>query len=99
MPKAYIWALERFGGQLINNVVLLYAAEEVVERNETFETKQYCPGYIAIGDDSGGRAIVIPLQGKSTHVSLVDHGSMSSDDFELLDRDLIRWVEAKCPLA
>jgi hypothetical protein len=33
---------------------LLYALSELEERNETYETRTYCPGFVTIGDDGGG---------------------------------------------
>jgi hypothetical protein len=57
----YMELLREYAGKTDNGRVLIYGAEDVVERNETFETKKYCAGYFALGDDSGGRAIVTNL--------------------------------------
>jgi hypothetical protein len=78
--------------------VLLYPLDYVIERNETFETKIYCPGYIAIGDDSGGRAFVISLGDPECNLFVVDLGSMDPDDFDPMNTTLDPWVEAKCPV-
>ena len=60
LPAAFVAALEQHGGRLVEPGLLLYAADELLERNRAFETSLYCPGYLAIGDDSGGRAVVMP---------------------------------------
>lgn len=57
LPPDYVEFLARIGGIFFRDRVLIYAADSVVERNETFQIKTYCPGYLAIGDDSGGRAM------------------------------------------
>lgn len=61
LPAAFVAALEQHGGRLVEPGLLLYAADELLERNRAFETSLYCPGYLAIGDDSGGRAVVMAL--------------------------------------
>lgn len=67
------------------------------ERNATHETHIYAPGYIAIGDDSGGKAIVIRVPGGFA-VFVVDHGSMSPDDFVEVSRDFTEWLRSGLPL-
>jgi hypothetical protein len=79
--------------------VLLYGVESLRERNETYETQQFCPGYMTIGDDSGGRAVMLALDGAERAVYLVGHGSMQRDDFELAADDFASWLAADCPLA
>jgi hypothetical protein len=78
--------------------VLIYGAEDVVERNETFETKKYCAGDFALGDDSGGRAIVTNLGKVIGPVFIVDQGSMSADDFILIASDLPTWLRQNFPI-
>jgi len=94
----YIALLRQYGGKLVGDRLLIYSADDVVERNETFETKKYCPGYIAIGDDSGGNAIITNLGVKEGPVFLVGHGSMSIDDFVQLASDLQTWLKHYFPL-
>lgn len=36
-----------------SDLVLLYGRSSFMERNETYQTKQYCPGFVTIGNDSG----------------------------------------------
>lgn len=98
LPSEYVKFLLSHNECVIGSQVLLYAAESLIERNETFETKIYCPDYIAVGDDSGGRAIVIPLDKPLDKVYLVDHGSMLSDDFEPLPQSFHVWLAGGCPV-
>ena len=76
--------------------VLLYSADLLVEQNETYEVKSYCPGHFTIGDDGGGRGIVLRVCDGSVH--LVDHGAMTPDDMTLLGDGFREWYAAGCPL-
>jgi SMI1 / KNR4 family (SUKH-1) len=98
LPDAYKRILEDYDKRIFYGPVFIYSAKEVIERNETFGAREYCPGYITIGDDSGGRAMVIGLDDRRCRVFMVDHGSMSPKDFELVATDLSAWVEAGCLL-
>ena len=98
LPVEYVKFLLSYDESLIGKQVLIYAAESLIERNETYETKIYCPGYLTIGDDSGGRAVVIPIDQPLCKVYLVDHGSMSPSDFDLLPKSFHAWLEDGCPI-
>lgn len=98
LPIEYVIFLRSHEEELIGEQVLLYSAELLIERNETYETKIYCPDYLAIGDDSGGRAVVIPIDQSLGEVYLVDHGTMSPSDFELLPMSFSAWVKEACPI-
>lgn len=84
------------GGE--TGAVRWYAAGEIVERNQTYETREYCPGYIAIGDDGGGRALVVHGALTPATVFAVGHGSMSEADFVAVGANLRDWIDAGCPL-
>jgi hypothetical protein len=75
LPRSYSAFLNSQADDLsVGDFVLLYGQASFVERNETYEAKQYCPGYITIGDDGSGRQILLSLA--TEQVSLVDAGSM-----------------------
>ena len=78
-----------------NDRTLVYGLDSVLERNQTFETHLYCPGHLAIGDDSGGRAIVLSLEEGS--ISAVDMGAMTPDSFEPIASSFSAWVDAGFP--
>ena len=98
LPPEYVAFICTHEEGLIGERVLLYAAESIIECNETYETKVYCPGYLTIGDDSGGRAVVISANGPFGQVYLVDHGYMCTDGFELLPLGFTNWVAVQCPV-
>ena len=71
----------------------LYLPKDIVERNQTYETLEYTPGYINIGDDGGGRAFVIKLIENNPKVFAIDHGSMDVEDKESVCSSFTKWVE------
>ena len=46
-------------GAIIEDLVKIYSTDEIAERQQTYETAEYFPGYLLIGDDSGGRLILV----------------------------------------
>ena len=98
IADSYRSFLASHGGQFVGNFVRFYSVDELIERNECYQTLQYCPGFLAIGDDSGGRAVVMSQRMVPPTVFLVDHGSMSPEDFELVSDSLLDWVNSGCPL-
>ena len=98
LPAHYLCFLQDWQEGMRGEQVLLYGAESLIERNETYDVPQSCPGYLAIGDDSGGRAVMLALDGASTAVYLVGHGSMQRDDFELAADDFAAWLADDCPV-
>lgn len=81
----------------IGDYVLLYGAKDIEERNKTYEVQAYMPGWIAIGDDSGGQAILMKLDG-SHGVYLCDHGALGSLDPEVVADSFSKWLEGSCPI-
>jgi hypothetical protein len=92
LSPEYLELLNKAGGKFIGESILIYGPDEVIERNETFESKEYCPGFLAIGDDSGGQAFIIALGKNSSPVFAVDHGSMQPEDFVEVSPNIGHWV-------
>ena len=83
------------GGREVG-AVRFYAADEIVERNETYETRAYCPGYLTLGDDGGGRAVVVHGALAPPTVFVVGHGSMREADFVVVGGGLREWIDGGC---
>ncbi|MCX7291055.1 SMI1/KNR4 family protein [Janthinobacterium sp.] len=98
LPAYYLAFLKDWHEDMRGEQVLLYGAESLRERNETYDTQQACPGYVTIGDDSGGRAVMLALDGGDRAVYLVGHGSMQRDDFERVADDFHAWLADGCPV-
>jgi hypothetical protein len=98
MPEEYSVLLRQADG-VAADAFVLYACDELSERNEILGIGESAPGYVAIGDDNGGRAIVLRGGPGRSPVWLVGHGSMSPADMKPLAGSLDEWVKAGCPLA
>jgi hypothetical protein len=46
-------------GAMIEDLVKIYSTDEIAERQQTYEIAEYFPGCLMIGDDSGGRLILV----------------------------------------
>ncbi|BFM18391.1 hypothetical protein R50073_45740 [Maricurvus nonylphenolicus] len=72
--------------------VYLYLLQDLIERNDCYETKTYANGYINIGDNGGGEAFIIALGSDDPEVSIVGHGSMDPTLKEFVCSSFSRWV-------
>jgi hypothetical protein len=79
-----------------NGRVLLYGLALFLERNETYEVKLYCPGFVTIGNDSGDMEFILSLN--SGCISRVDGGSMRPEHAEPVAEDFSAWLDCSCPL-
>jgi hypothetical protein len=98
LPADYAAFLMTHEERIFGEQVLLYTAAMLIERNETYEVRVYCPGYLAIGDDSGGRAVMMPLDEPFGQLYLVGHGSMMVEDFEPVSQPFDEWLRSGCPV-
>lgn len=81
----------------IGDYVVLYGPNHIEERNQTYEVQTYMPGWVAIGDDGGGQAILVKLDG-SDSVYCLGHGVLGSLPPEMISESLATWVENGCPM-
>ena len=80
----------------IGDFVLLYGQSDLTERNETYEISSYLSGWVAIGDDGAGSAILMRLNG-SSQVYLCGHGALGSVEPEQVADSFVVWFQAGCP--
>jgi hypothetical protein len=91
LPTSYKELLLVSNGLANNEGIIFYGTDDILERNETWETQDYAPGFISIGDDSGGRVFLMSL-GDEEEILIVDSGDMTPDHAELISTDLIQWI-------
>ena len=96
LPETYKAFLNHHSNEYQNDLVILYLPDDIIERNETYETKEYAPGYIAIGDDSGGSAFLLKLEQQDPSVYVVSHGSMDPEIMEFVCNSFSEWVKKSC---
>ena len=80
----------------IGDYVLLYGRSDLPERNATFGVQDHLSRWVAIGDDGGGTAILMRLDGSSS-VYRCGHGAIGSLDPELVTESFSDWLAADCP--
>jgi len=97
LPEPYRTFLEGHEDDLpVGPLVVLYGRACIVELNEANQSKTYCPQCITIGNDSGGREILLALN--NGKLGLVDAGSMNPADACPLADDFDAWLAAGCDL-
>jgi hypothetical protein len=77
-----VWIVKfwsRYDGALLNDQVLMYSTDDIVERNQTYEVGINFPEQVLIGDDSGGRLILID-KAISDVFYLIDSGDPFLED-------------------
>lgn len=94
LPADYRKFLRIADGFMLNSGIGLYGTAEIVERNATFEVATYAPGFIAIGDDSGGEAIMLSFDRPGVY--LVPQGVMDPDCMMRLAASLDDWISGGC---
>ena len=80
-----------------NDQTLVYGCDAVVERNDTYESRAYCPGHLMVGDNGGGTALVLSLADGRVHS--VGMGAMTPDCFEPVALSFAAWQAAGFPHA
>ncbi len=81
----------------IGDYVLFYGPDRIEERNRTYEVQTYMPGWVAIGDDGGGQAILMKLDGTNSVYSC-GQGALGSLQPVMISDSLVFWIENGCPL-
>ncbi len=94
LPEEYRALLAEANG-VSANLVQVYPAEEVPERNTTYEVAKYSPGYFVIGTVNDFPVLL--RTGKSSPVFENDWGAMSPEIMKELAPSLEAWIAAKCP--
>ncbi|MCH5677805.1 hypothetical protein [Streptomyces gilvus] len=74
--------------------VTVYSADCIGERNTTYEVARYAPGFLLIGDDSGGRGFLLGADDPDSAVYSSDLGDLDPEDFEVESADFASWIES-----
>jgi cell wall assembly regulator SMI1 len=95
-PRDYFDLLACSNGFNVPDVLSLslYSTEELVERNTTYEVALYMPGWVMIGDDGGGRGIVIDCTQPQSAIYRVGMGVMQAEEAVYLAASLAEWIKS-----
>jgi len=85
-------------GFLLHDGLKLYSTDEIVERNETYQLEENARHFALIGDDSGGRAILLQSALPNSPVYICDMGFLDADYFALIGSNIFEWIQNGCPV-
>ncbi|MFF5965122.1 hypothetical protein ACFY64_15555 [Streptomyces collinus] len=94
-PLVALWKMA--DGFMTDAGVAVYPAGCIGERNTAYEVAQYAPGFILIGDNSGGRGFLLCADGQGSAVFSSDLGDLGPEDFEVESVDFASWIESLRP--
>ncbi|WP_425248057.1 SMI1/KNR4 family protein [Streptomyces sp. NEAU-NA10] len=94
-PLVALWKVT--DGLMTDAGVTVYSAGCIGERNTTYEVARYAPGFLLVGDNSGGRGFLLRADGPGSAVFSSDLGDLGHEDFEVESVDFASWIEALCP--
>ncbi|MFJ3492095.1 hypothetical protein ACIPPJ_00610 [Streptomyces sp. NPDC086091] len=86
-------------GLLTASGIVVYAAGDVAERNATYEVGLYAPGFLLVGDDSGGRGFLVRGGDPDSAVFSSGLGDLDPAGFEVVAADLTSWIASLGPAA
>ena len=99
LPQVHAVFLIRNSGDIRGDSLLLYRAADLSERNAAAHVQRFAPGWLAVGDDSGGRLVMIQLDDSDARPLLVDAGALG---FPAMMRELGKtwreWEELGFPI-
>jgi hypothetical protein len=82
--------------------LLLYDAECIIERNDTMGVQEYVTDFLAVGDDSGGRLVVVRFDDPLARPFLIGAGAlvpnMPPSLLKPLSSSWAEWERAGFPL-
>ena len=94
LPESYVnWLDSIDESARFNDLVLLYSQDDLPERNATYEIYKYLPNHLLIGDDSGGRGILL-RRSMDSAVYIADLGGLQPDDLVELATSFSKWQES-----
>jgi hypothetical protein len=93
LPIDYLSILRAANGIEFENGAILYTSGQLLERNMTYEVFEYLPNMLAIGDDGGGKLLLIERKLNSMSiVYAIDAGSLGVIEPTVISPSLETWA-------
>lgn len=89
-PLAALWSVR--DDLLTEAGVAVYSSTTIGERNATYEVAQYAPGFLLVGDDSGGRGFLLRADDPDSAVFSSGLGDLEPADFDVEGADFASWI-------
>lgn len=85
------WRLAE-GDAALTELTTLYGLAEVVECNRSYEIQRYLPGYLLIGNDSGGQGVLLHADGSGdSAIYRCGLGALAPDELAVLAMSVAHW--------
>ena len=94
-PVNYISLLQFSNGFLLSNGLNIYSAEDIIERNTTYEVHEYCPEHFLIGDDSGGIGFLLSRDKNDSKIYRSGLGDLYPPEFRVVSSDIQAWIDSE----
>ncbi|WP_449349038.1 SMI1/KNR4 family protein [Streptomyces shaanxiensis] len=85
-----LWSVRN--GLLTESGVAVYSTADIGERNATYEVARYAPGFLLVGDDSGGRGFLLRAGDPDPAVFSSGLGDLEPADFDVVSTDFASWI-------
>ncbi|MBU3107983.1 SMI1/KNR4 family protein [Clostridium gasigenes] len=92
LPNEYKDFLAVTNGLLTNGTISIFGADNILERNRTYEVQVYAEGYVAIGLRDGDDFLLMHTEETAKEVISVDCGDMNPINAEPFAEDFIEWI-------
>lgn len=93
LPIDLVDFLLKANGGLFKSGIAIYSIDDLIERNTTFEVLEYLPGFLLIGDDSGGKGILLSTDPKNKVVYLSGLGDLSVSGLKKESESFALWIQ------
>lgn len=94
LPVDYVSLLQFSNGLLLSNGLHIYSAEDIIERNTTYEVHEYCPEHFLIGDDSGGTGFLLSQDENNKTIYSSGLGDLYPPEFRIVSSDIQAWIDS-----
>ncbi|MGW5687132.1 hypothetical protein [Nonomuraea sp. NPDC003754] len=94
-PLVALWSVR--DGLHTESGAAVYSAGDIGERNATYEVAQYAPGFLLVGDDSGGRGFLLRADDPDSAVFSSGLCDLEPADFDVVSADFASWIESLGP--
>ncbi|MFF4195541.1 SMI1/KNR4 family protein [Nonomuraea sp. NPDC001831] len=91
-PLVALWRVR--DGLHTESGVVVYSAGDIGERNATHEVARYAPGFLLVGDDSGGCGFLLRADDPDSAVFSSDLGDLDPAGFDVVAADFASWIES-----
>ncbi|MGG3798506.1 SMI1/KNR4 family protein [Metabacillus fastidiosus] len=92
LPDDYKQLLQYTNGFAAENGVVIFGTDTINERNITYEVSEYAKGYVAVGNNGGGKFLLMASNKSATELIQVDSGIMDPAYATVVSNSFVNWI-------